>query len=77
MTVSSGLLILASQRIETVIVDWFGATPTLKKWVATDVTTRRGAPPSLVEWLILAWVFGEWDWPEKRGGRGVSGTRDT
>ncbi|XP_045125092.1 transient receptor potential-gamma protein-like isoform X16 [Portunus trituberculatus] len=52
------LLILASQRIETVIVDWFGATPTLKKWVATDVTTRRGAPPSLVEWLILAWVFG-------------------
>ncbi|KAK3868589.1 hypothetical protein Pcinc_026035, partial [Petrolisthes cinctipes] len=52
------LLILASQRIETVIVDWFGPTPTLKKWVATDVTTRRGAPPSLVEWLILAWVFG-------------------
>lgn len=55
----AALLILASQRIETVIVDWFGATPTLKKWVATDVTTRRGAPPSLVEWLILAWVFGE------------------
>ena len=43
-------------------MDWFGATPTLKKWVATDVTTRRGAPPSLVEWLILAWVFGECMW---------------
>ncbi|XP_076044105.1 transient receptor potential-gamma protein-like isoform X10 [Oratosquilla oratoria] len=52
------LLILASQRIETVIMDWFGVTPTLKRWVATDVTTKRGAPPSLVEWLILAWVFG-------------------
>ncbi|XP_066984056.1 transient receptor potential-gamma protein-like isoform X6 [Macrobrachium rosenbergii] len=52
------LLILASQRIETVIVDWIGVTEMLKKWVATDVTTRRGAPPSLVEWLILAWVFG-------------------
>ncbi|CAG0922613.1 unnamed protein product [Notodromas monacha] len=51
------LLILASQRIETVIADWFGLQ-SLKDWISTDVTTKRGAPPTLVEWLILAWVAG-------------------
>ena len=53
-----GLLILASQRIEAVVSNWLEAHPFLKNFVATNVTTRRGAPPSLVEWLILAWVFG-------------------
>lgn len=50
------LLILASQRIETELVDML--MPSLKCFVATDVTTR-GSPPSLIEWLILAWVAGE------------------
>ena len=53
------MLILASQRIETVLLDWFALSEKWKEWIATDVTTRRGAPPSLVEWLILAWVFGK------------------
>ncbi|XP_037087479.1 LOW QUALITY PROTEIN: transient receptor potential-gamma protein-like [Pollicipes pollicipes] len=52
------LLILASQRIETVVLDWFGMAHVARGWIATDVTTKRGAPPSLVEWLILAWVAG-------------------
>ncbi|XP_037297343.1 transient receptor potential-gamma protein isoform X2 [Manduca sexta] len=46
------LLILASQRIETAAggLLW-GAPP-------GEPLSRRGAPPSLVEWLILAWVSG-------------------
>ncbi|XP_043231805.1 transient receptor potential-gamma protein-like isoform X2 [Amphibalanus amphitrite] len=47
------LLILASQRIETVVSDWFGMPHN-----QNDVTTKRGARPSMVEWLILAWVAG-------------------
>ncbi|XP_052756793.1 transient receptor potential-gamma protein-like isoform X2 [Galleria mellonella] len=48
------LLILASQRIETAAggLLW-GAAPG-----AQQPMSRRGAPPSLVEWLILAWVSG-------------------
>ncbi|KAJ8727269.1 hypothetical protein PYW08_015666 [Mythimna loreyi] len=47
------LLILASQRIETAAggLLW-GAAP------HGEPLSRRGAPPSLVEWLILAWVSG-------------------
>ncbi|XP_060800629.1 transient receptor potential-gamma protein isoform X2 [Amyelois transitella] len=47
------LLILASQRIETAAggLLW-GAAP------HGQPMSRRGAPPSLVEWLILAWVSG-------------------
>ncbi|GBP07503.1 Transient receptor potential-gamma protein [Eumeta japonica] len=44
------LLILASQRIET--------APGGLLWGARSPVSRRGAPPSLVEWLILAWVSG-------------------
>ncbi|KAK3924952.1 Transient receptor potential-gamma protein, partial [Frankliniella fusca] len=52
------LLILASQRIESVIAEWlFGADP-LSTDEARDVTTKRGSPPSVVECLILAWVLG-------------------
>ncbi|KAG7305825.1 hypothetical protein JYU34_009975 [Plutella xylostella] len=48
------LLILASQRIETAAggLLWGGAGP------PSAPVSRRGAPPSLVEWLILAWVSG-------------------
>ncbi|EEC04095.1 transient receptor potential channel 4, putative [Ixodes scapularis] len=51
------LLILASQRIETVVVEWFG-TDEMKMKVRSDITTKRGASPSIVEWMILAWVVG-------------------
>ncbi|CAG7729284.1 unnamed protein product [Allacma fusca] len=49
------LLILASQRFETLIVDMLGLK---SNWFSVDVTTKRGSPPSFVEWFILAWVFG-------------------
>ncbi len=52
------LLILASQRIEVVIAEWF-QNEKLKKWLSHDVTTKRGSTPTLVEWCILAWVAGE------------------
>ncbi|XP_031782133.1 transient receptor potential-gamma protein isoform X4 [Nasonia vitripennis] len=48
------MLILASQRIESVIGVWTGR----------DISeheiepTKRGAAPTLVEWFILAWVSG-------------------
>ncbi|KAL1431445.1 hypothetical protein MTO96_014292 [Rhipicephalus appendiculatus] len=51
------LLMLASQRIETVVVEWFG-TDEMKQKVRSDITTKRGASPSIVEWIILAWVIG-------------------
>ena len=42
------LLILASQRIEVVIAEWF-QNERLKKWLSHDVTTKRGSTPTLVE----------------------------
>lgn len=49
------LLILASQRIETAASVWGGGAP---GGSATPVY-RRGSGPSPVEWLILAWVSGQ------------------
>lgn len=47
---------LASQRIESVVGSWFsGATQV----VQLEAPTKRGATPSAVEWLILAWVSGK------------------
>lgn len=43
------MLILASQRIETL---FFNELP-------DDHPTKRGAKPTLIEWIILAWVSGE------------------
>ncbi|XP_037048005.1 transient receptor potential-gamma protein isoform X3 [Bradysia coprophila] len=49
------LLMLASQRIESVVSGWFsGATQV----VQLEAPTKRGATPTAVEWLILAWVSG-------------------
>lgn len=48
------LLILASQRIETAASVW-GGTP----GGSTTPVYRRGSGPSPVEWLILAWVSGQ------------------
>lgn len=53
------LLILASQRIETVLNSWFGRFTGGFEWISDDVTTKRGAPPTMIEWLILSWVFGD------------------
>lgn len=45
---------LASQRIESVM-DFSGETqPT-----ADELPTKRGAAPTLIEWMILSWVSGE------------------
>nr|XP_018906370.1 PREDICTED: transient receptor potential-gamma protein isoform X2 [Bemisia tabaci] len=53
------LLILASQRIESILGDWFlnGESPSYVSYASNDLT-KRGSPPSLVEWLILSWVCG-------------------
>ncbi|CAG9563194.1 unnamed protein product [Danaus chrysippus] len=48
------LLILASQRIETAAAGILWGEPAQH----AAPLSRRGAPPSLVEWLILAWVSG-------------------
>lgn len=39
------------------MIEWFG-TEEMKKEMRDDITTKRGAPPSIVEWIILAWVSG-------------------
>lgn len=48
------MLILASQRIETVIGGWLWGDTGPEE----DIPTKRGSPPSIVEWFILAWVSG-------------------
>ncbi|XP_055921376.1 transient receptor potential-gamma protein [Eupeodes corollae] len=51
------LLMLASQRIETFIGGWFWQeSPTIIP--DEEVPTKRGAKPTFIEWLILAWVSG-------------------
>ncbi|XP_055594063.1 transient receptor potential-gamma protein isoform X2 [Uranotaenia lowii] len=49
------LLMLASQRIETVIGSVWGADLINHD---EEVPTKRGASPTLIEWLILSWVSG-------------------
>ncbi|KAK0093580.1 hypothetical protein PV326_013205 [Microctonus aethiopoides] len=48
------MLILASQRIESVISLWMGQDISEHE----PEPTKRGAAPTLVEWFILAWVWG-------------------
>jgi transient receptor potential cation channel subfamily C len=45
---------LASQRIESVM-DFSGESQT----AADELPTKRGAAPTLIEWMILSWVSGE------------------
>lgn len=49
------MLILASQRIESVVIGlWTGQdTP-----APVTSQSKRGAPPTIVEWFVLAWVSG-------------------
>lgn len=49
------LLMLASQRIETVMGGWFWESSSVP---ADDMPTKRGSTPTFVEWLILGWVSG-------------------
>ncbi|XP_037959984.1 transient receptor potential-gamma protein [Teleopsis dalmanni] len=53
------LLMLASQRIETFIGGWFwnDSHSNLLSQVE-ELPTKRGAKPTFIEWLILAWVSG-------------------
>ncbi|KYQ50204.1 Transient receptor potential-gamma protein [Trachymyrmex zeteki] len=48
------MLILASQRIESVIGNWMGHDVVEHE----PAPTKRGAAPTIVEWFILAWVSG-------------------
>ncbi|XP_014281513.1 transient receptor potential-gamma protein isoform X5 [Halyomorpha halys] len=50
------LLILASQRIET-LLDWAGGDGS-GSIQPPQVTTKRGSLPSIIEWMILGWVAG-------------------
>ncbi|XP_036147207.1 transient receptor potential-gamma protein isoform X2 [Monomorium pharaonis] len=50
------MLILASQRIESVIGNWMGHEPDVTEY--EPAPTKRGAAPTIVEWFILAWVSG-------------------
>lgn len=54
------LLMLASQRIETFIGAWFWSEQTsmLNQAEELQLPTKRGAKPTFIEWLILAWVSG-------------------
>ncbi|XP_011684568.1 PREDICTED: transient receptor potential-gamma protein [Wasmannia auropunctata] len=49
------MLILASQRIESVIGNWMGHDVVEQE---ESTPTKRGASPTIVEWFILAWVSG-------------------
>ncbi|XP_022246931.1 transient receptor potential-gamma protein-like, partial [Limulus polyphemus] len=48
------LLILASQRVESVMIGWLGTKPKQKN----AMVTKRGASPTIIEWMVLAWVAG-------------------
>jgi transient receptor potential cation channel subfamily C protein 4 len=50
---SAVLLMLASQRIESVID--FSDEPEIN----TEELTKRGAAPTFIEWMILSWVSGK------------------
>lgn len=50
------LLMLASQRIETFIGGWFWHPTAI---IQDEVPTKRGAKPTFIEWMILAWVSGK------------------
>lgn len=56
------LLMLASQRIESVVGNWLWATDENAEQNQSsdefEVPTKRGATPSAIEWMILAWVSG-------------------
>lgn len=50
---------LASQRIESVVGDWlWPAERNVGPNQSTDDSevTKRGAKPTAIEWMILAWV---------------------
>lgn len=58
------LLMLASQRIESVIGNWFWGVvsnagqnqSSIDIEESTTMNQKRGATPSAIEWMILAWV---------------------
>lgn len=52
------LLMLASQRIESVVGNWLWNTDANenKSSPEFEAPTKRGATPSAIEWMILAWV---------------------
>lgn len=54
------LLILASQRIETIVGGLWDEEGTGEK--LKDIPIKRGESPTIIEWVILIWVMGQiWD----------------
>lgn len=47
---------LASQRIESVVGNWFSSEKTNESTYDSELPVKRGATPSAIEWMILAWV---------------------
>ena len=51
---------MASQRIEVIIANYLKDRHyEIPEWLeGVDSTVKRGSPPTIVEWAILAWVAG-------------------
>lgn len=47
---------LASQRIESVVGNWFSSEKTSESTYDSELPVKRGAIPTAIEWMILAWV---------------------
>ena len=49
-------------RAEVVIAEWLSSKASLNlEWLSNvDTTLKRGSTPTVVEWLILGWVVGEY-----------------
>ena len=55
------LLMMVAFRAEVVIAEWLSSKASLKlEWLSNDTTLKRGSTPTVVEWLILGWVVGQY-----------------
>lgn len=53
----SVLLVLASQRVEFLIVSYFDEENIIFSWLAESYVRERGRPPNLTEWAIIMYVI--------------------
>ena len=54
------LLMMVAFRAEVVIAEWLEKASLKLEWLSNDTTLKRGSTPTVVEWLILGWVVGEY-----------------
>lgn len=52
------LLILASQRVETLLSQWFGSEET-QTHIKDALKLQRGQPPTILETTILIYIIGK------------------